>query len=113
MIDEAVIGQLSCDIGDQIEVCFSWGSLMAQLYNMSSLEIQVPVILVDIGLFLQKDATVSEIVSMLSTLHRCFDRPVKMHLGVVVEHNCTAKELRELQELDIDGIVPCSKRFGV
>lgn len=110
ILDSKIIEDLSKDTEFLFQICYSWPELMISLSNNSFLN--VAGIFVDFPLFFQQGTTASEIVGMISTLRRCFVQSVRMHLGIVIKENCELKIIKNLHELEIDGIVPSSSRFG-
>ena len=95
-----------------IDTCKSWQELMLRLSIISTLDLPTPLILVDKEMFNQQDATISEIITMISTLHKCNSISIKMRLAVVVELACDLNMIKKLREHDIAGIVPCSAIYG-
>ena len=113
MPDPTTIEKLKKDTGCFIDVCSSWTMLITQLSILSNFPTNCNVIvLVDYAMLENMSATMNEIVSMISTLHRVFTIPKKMCLAVVVEGSCNLTIMKSLQETDIVGIVPCAKFFG-
>jgi DNA-binding NarL/FixJ family response regulator len=110
--DTQLLAQLEKDIGCVIDVCSTWPSMMVQLGIISAVKVVIPVIFVDINVFSQQGATLSEIVNMVSTLHRVFEIPAKMQLSVVIQDKCSIQLIKELYNLDILGIIPCATYFG-
>lgn len=106
------INRLQEDLKFPIDICNTWTSLMIQINAASSLSLTTPLIIVDTSMFEQDDATVPEIVNMISTMHRCLTTPSKMKLAVVVKKDCTPGTIKALQETDILGILPCIEMFG-
>jgi DNA-binding NarL/FixJ family response regulator len=113
-IDAASVKQLELDTKCSVSIVDSWPRLIIELNICSKLEIgnNYPIVLVDAEMFDNKDVTASEIVNMMSTMHFCFAKPMKMRLAVVVNQKCNSKTIKILQETDIMGIIPCAKTFG-
>ena len=114
VVDAVTIKQLQHDTGCYVSVVDSWSRLITELSIYSKLETnnKFPIILIDSDMLENRDATVREIVSMISTMHCCFTPPVKMKLGVVINHKCDSGTIKLLQETDIIGIVPCTIKYG-
>ncbi len=102
-VDSVMITQLRHDTGCYVSVVDSWSRLITELSIFSKLEISggFPIVLIDVEMFENKDVTVREIVSMISTMHYCFTPLVKMRLGVVINNPCESKTIKLLQETDI------------
>ena len=113
-VDGVTAKQLQLDTGCFISIADSWTRLITELNVFSRLETgnSYPIVLVDSEMFDNKDVTAREIVNMMSTMHSCFAKPMKMRLAVVINQKCEAKTIKILQETDIMGIVPCALTFG-
>ena len=108
----SIISRLEADTLCNIHICSSWNALMSKLNTCSLSGISLPVILIDATMFEQKDATVVEIVSMISTMNRCFPHSTKLTIGVVIETACRKETMISLQNADILGVVPCVELLG-
>jgi len=107
-----IVTRLEKDTLCNIRVCNSWNALITQISISVALGNTLQLILVDATMFEQKDATVNEIVSMISTMNRCIQCSTKMSVGVVVETACRKETIMSLQDADVLGIVPCVQLLG-
>lgn len=100
------MNRLEKDTNASIHICNSWNSLITHMGCISAKSEFVPVILLDISLFQRTDIMMQELISMMTTLHKCIFPGLHLQLGVVIERPCDASLLKEIRESEISGIVP-------
>ena len=110
-IPDDLICSLETDLNCQIEICGSWSNLITLINSQGSWPRPI-LMLVDFERFIDKDLTMSEMINMILTMHKCLYIHERAALGVVIEKLYTTEAMKELYESDILGIVPCARTFG-
>ena len=110
-IDDLTVAKLEIDTGTEISVCNSWNTLIS---NMTSdiYVTNIPLILIDISIFEQNNVTVNEISNMIATLHRCAGAQHTFCIGVVIGSTRSQEFIKELQNIDILGVLPAQCLLG-
>lgn len=111
MSPEDVLG-LTNDINCHVGICNSWDELLRSLSMVSNIIHNSILLLVDSSTFKESPSTIGETITMISTFSRFVNRKEKMKFGVVVDNPCTYSFIKDLQNTDVLGIVPCSRKFG-
>lgn len=111
-ISFSIIANMENDLNCNIVICSTWSDLIMQLSMQSTNSKILPLVLFDISIFEKQNATISEIISMISTLHICLSNPEKMKFAVVIEKSCNLALIKSLQDSEISGLVPCCSSFS-
>ena len=107
-----LLPKLTADLNCSIDIFNSLNSLMVKIDQLSEIDGDMPLILMDADYLFVEYSSATEIIDMLSSRHKCMIPARKMHLAIVVETDrdrCLVKQIKETAAL---GIVPCEKTFG-
>lgn len=107
-----IMSKLEDDLDCHVEVCNDWPSLMIRLTSLVKDNYESLLLIIDSNLFQDKIPTIQDISNMISVIYRCSSFPKKMHLAVSLLQSCSMEFIKEMQNADVQGIIPCAEHFG-
>lgn len=112
-ISDLVISRLEEDLNCKIEIVLSWPALIVKLGILFEDNPNlIPTVLIDMCVLAGNNLTVSETMSMVSSMYRCMTSPTKPYMGVVLDQPYGNSVFKDLHENDILGLVPNAPGFG-
>lgn len=106
-LPDGAIEQMEKDLACKITVLSNWREFANSLATEVGRDCPA-LILLDTKVFKENLSTIPEILSTVTTLHRCMGCGEKLSIGVTVDTKHGVEFIRELQHSGVVGIVPCN-----